>query len=50
MVLSWLPVAAKVQMASVTDFSKLVSGFEVLQFLVISPLAALAWRDRVGKA
>lgn len=48
--LSWsfttLPVAAKYQMTSVTDFLVLETGFTVLQFLIVSPLIALAHRER----
>lgn len=47
--LSWsymtLPVAAKYQMSSVTDFLKLESAFTVIQFAIVSPLIALAYRD-----
>lgn len=47
-VLSWsfivLPVAAKFDMTSVGDFVVLETGFEALQFLMVSPLIALAWR------
>jgi len=42
-----LPVAAKYRMASVGSFLVLETCFTVLQFLVVSPLIALAWRDRV---
>jgi hypothetical protein len=49
-VLAWSfttpPVAAKYQMTSVHLFLALESGFNVLQFLVVAPLIALAWRDR----
>lgn len=41
-----LPVAAKYRMSSVPDFLLLETGFTVLQYLVVSPLIALAWRDR----
>jgi cytochrome c oxidase subunit IV len=48
-VLAWslivLPVAAKFGMTSVANFMTLETGFEALQFLVVSPLIALAWRD-----
>jgi len=48
-VLSWsfttLPVAAKFDMTSVPDFLALESGFTLLQFAVVSPLIALAWRQ-----
>jgi hypothetical protein len=50
-VLAWsfavLPVAAKYRMASVGSFLALETGFTVLQFAVVSPLIALAWRDGV---
>ena len=39
-----LPVAAKYQMSSVTEFLKLESAFTVLQFAIVSPLIALAYR------
>lgn len=39
-----LPVAAKYRMASVADFMLLETGFTVLQYLVVSPLIALAYR------
>ena len=41
-----LPVAAKYQMSSVTEFLKLESAFTVLQFAIVSPLIALAYRRR----
>lgn len=48
-VLAWsfttLPVAAKYQMTSVPDFLQLESAFTALQFLVVSPLIALAHRQ-----
>jgi hypothetical protein len=48
-VLAWsfttLPVAAKYRMTSVAQFMLLESTFTALQFLVVSPLIALAWRD-----
>lgn len=40
-----LPVAAKYQMSSISDFMLLETGFTVLQFAVVSPLVALACRD-----
>lgn len=47
-VLAWsfttLPVAAKYQMSSVADFLKLETAFTILQFAVVSPLVALAYR------
>ena len=51
-VLAWsfttLPVAAKYQMSSVLDFMLLESAFTVLQFLVVSPLIALAHRQEAA--
>jgi hypothetical protein len=41
-----LPVAAKYQMTSITSFLTLETCFTALQFGVVSPLIALAWRDR----
>lgn len=47
--LSWSfttpPTAAKYQMTSVSDFMMLETGFTILQFAVVAPLVALAWRD-----
>jgi hypothetical protein len=40
-----LPTAAKVHMTSVADFMTLETGFTILQYLVVAPLIALAWRD-----
>jgi hypothetical protein len=40
-----LPVAAKYRMTSVLEFLKLETSFTIVQFLVVSPLIALAWRD-----
>lgn len=40
-----LPVAAKYQMSSVADFLKLETAFTIVQFAIISPLIALAYRD-----
>jgi len=40
-----LPVAAKYRMTSVPDFVLLETGFTILQFLVVSPLIALAYRE-----
>ena len=40
-----LPVAAKYRMSSVESFLALETGFTVLQFAVVAPLIALAWRD-----
>ena len=49
-VLAWSfttpPVAAKYQMTSVHLFFALETAFTALQFLVVAPLMALAWRDR----
>jgi len=46
--LSWsfttLAVAAKNMMASVPDYVLLETGFTILQFAVVGPLIALAWR------
>lgn len=39
-----LPFAAKYRMASVREFLTLETAFTVLQFLITSPLIALAWR------
>jgi hypothetical protein len=39
-----LPVAAKYQMASVIDFVWLETAFNVVQFAIVSPLIALAYR------
>jgi hypothetical protein len=52
--LSWsymtLPVAAKYQMSSVTGFLRLETAFTVVQFVIVSPLIALAWRDSPAPA
>lgn len=40
-----LPVAAKYRMSSVPDFLMLESAFTVLQFTIVSPLVALAYRS-----
>ncbi len=45
-----LPVAAKYQMSSVTEFLKLESAFTVLQFAIVSPLIALAYRGADRRA
>lgn len=45
-----LPVAAKYRMASVADFLLLETAFTVLQFMVVSPLIALAHRSGAGNA
>ena len=39
-----LPVVAKYRMTSLGSFLLLESGFTALQFLVVLPLVALAWR------
>jgi hypothetical protein len=39
-----LPVAAKYRMASVADFLLLETAFTLLQFLLVAPLIALAYR------
>lgn len=39
-----LPVAAKYRMTSVRSFMLLESAFTIVQFVVVSPLIALAWR------
>ena len=48
-ILAWsfttLPVAAKYRMTSVRSFLLLESAFTVVQFLIVSPLIAWAWRD-----
>ena len=41
-----LPVAAKYKMSSVRSFMVLESAFTAVQFCVVAPLIALAWRDR----
>lgn len=41
-----LPVAAKYQMTSVPSFLLLESAFTLVQFAVVSPLIALACRER----
>jgi hypothetical protein len=42
--LAVLPVAAKNRMASVSAFLRLETAFTVLQYAIVSPLIALAWR------
>ncbi len=42
-----LPVAAKYRMTSVSSFLMLESAFTLLQFLIVAPLIALAWREQV---
>jgi hypothetical protein len=39
-----LPVAAKYRMSSVEEFLMLETSFTVLQFMIVSPLIALAYR------
>lgn len=41
-----LPVAPKYKMASVVDFMLLETAFTVLQFVIVSPLIALAHRQK----
>jgi hypothetical protein len=45
-----LPVAAKYRMGSVADFLVLETAFTIVQFLVVSPLVALAHRDAAQPA
>jgi hypothetical protein len=49
-VLAWSfttpPVAAKYEMTSVPLFLALESALNALQFVVVAPLMALAWRER----
>jgi hypothetical protein len=45
-----LPVAAKYRMASIADFLVLETAFTFLQFLVVSPLIALAYRSTTRAA
>jgi hypothetical protein len=40
-----LPVAAKYRMASVQDFVVLETAFTIVQFVIVSPLIALAYRS-----
>lgn len=40
-----LPVAAKYRMSSITDFLLLETSFTILQFAVVAPLIALAYRE-----
>lgn len=48
-VLAWslavLPAAAKYRMTSVSMFVALETAFTVVQYVVVSPLIALAWRS-----
>lgn len=41
-----LPVAAKYNMTSVPKFVLLETAFTALQYAIVSPLIALAWRER----
>ena len=41
-----LPVAAKYRMSSVADFLVLETSFTIVQFLVVAPLVAFAYRGR----
>lgn len=45
-----LPVAAKYRMASVPDFLVLETAFTVLQFVIVSPLIALAYRAGASRS
>ena len=45
-----VPVAAKYRMASMADFLVLETAFTIVQFLVVSPLIALAYRDLAHSA
>lgn len=45
-----LPVAAKYRMSSVQDFLMLETAFTIVQFLIVSPLIALAYRSNGVKA
>jgi hypothetical protein len=45
-----LPVAAKYQMSSISDFMLLETGFTILQFAVTAPIIALAQRDSKSAA
>lgn len=40
-----LPVAAKYNMTSVAQFMLLESAFTLVQFVIVTPLIALAWRN-----
>ncbi len=42
--LTTLPVAAKYNMTSVVEFLKLETAFTVVQFIIVAPLVALAYR------
>lgn len=41
---STLPIAAKYQMSSISDFFWLETAFNLVQFVIVSPLIALAYR------
>ena len=43
---SVLPVAAKYRMTSIGDFVMLETAFTAIQFAIVSPLVALAYRSR----
>jgi hypothetical protein len=45
-----LPVAAKYNMTSVPRFFLLESAFTALQYAIVSPLIALAWREREARS
>jgi hypothetical protein len=53
-ILAWsfavLPVAAKYRMSSVQDFLVLETSFTILQFAIVSPLIALAYRAGASKS
>ncbi len=42
--LAVMPVAAKYRMSSVAEFLQLETAFTVVQYAIVSPLIALAWR------
>lgn len=44
-----LPVAAKYRMSSVQDFLVLETAFTIVQFLIVSPLIALAYRSSAAR-
>jgi hypothetical protein len=48
--LTTLPVAAKYNMTSVADFLKLETAFTAVQFLLVAPLVALAYRGAPAAA
>jgi hypothetical protein len=45
-----LPVAAKYRMSSVQDFLVLETSFTFLQFAIVSPMIALAYRTKVSNS